>query len=154
MIPQEPEKPSADQTPQQEQPFNPEEYRQFITQLELSRVWLHESSVKNDVGPDSPLEAQVDIGQSYSWRECPRGFDAFAKYTARIRTPAAVAAEVDATFGLRFQSATPLNERIFVVFARVNLPVNAWPYFREFVSSTLGRLGWAPYTLPALKRGT
>src|SRR3712207_6224097 len=63
-------------------------------------------------------------------------------------------AEIEVTFGLRFRSKQPMTEVFFEVFEEVNLPVNTWPYLREFVSSTLGRMGWQPITLPALKRGT
>jgi hypothetical protein len=39
------------------------------------------------------------------------------------------------------------------VFARVNGIYNAWPYLREFVQTSLGRLGLPPFELPLLRPG-
>ena len=49
--------------------------------------------------------------------------------------------------------AEPMTEGIFAVFQDVNLPVNTWPYLREFLAATTGRMNWITFTLPALKRG-
>jgi len=32
-----------------------------------------------------------------------------------------------------------------------NLPLNTWPYLREFLQNALTRAGWPVYTLPAFK---
>ncbi|MBL0171693.1 MAG: hypothetical protein IPP90_13395 [Gemmatimonadaceae bacterium] len=44
-----------------------------------------------------------------------------------------------------------MTDAIFAEFERVNLPLNTWPYFREFLQSTLVRAGWPPFVLPAFK---
>ncbi|MHB8576340.1 MAG: hypothetical protein ACYDCQ_13525 [Dehalococcoidia bacterium] len=62
-------------------------------------------------------------------------------------------AEINAVFALDFTSPLPMTNTIFPIFSENNLPVNTWPYLREFVSTTLGRMNWTPFTLPALKRG-
>ena len=36
------------------------------------------------------------------------------------------------------------------VFAEVNGLHNAWPYFRELVSTTFGRFGYLPFTIDSL----
>jgi hypothetical protein len=141
--------------PTRPEEVSPEEYRVFIKQLELTSVWLAGCRVENSLGPDPPLEAQVEVTNTFEWQPRPEGFDAFARYLGRILAPSGQpGAEVEARYGLRFRSEMPLDDRLFGLFQRVNLPVNAWPYFREFLSTTLGRLGWSPYTLPTLKRGT
>jgi preprotein translocase subunit SecB len=46
-----------------------------------------------------------------------------------------------------------MTKDYFGVFVQVNLPVNTWPYFREFVHSTVSRMGLPPVVLPLVKRG-
>lgn len=46
-----------------------------------------------------------------------------------------------------------MTEEIFSIFREVNLPVNTWPYLREFLASTFGRFGWEPIIIPAYKVG-
>ncbi len=61
--------------------------------------------------------------------------------------------EVQCTFELGLRVASPMTKDYFDIFARVNLPVNTWPYFREFVHSTISRMGLPPVVLPLVKRG-
>ena len=61
--------------------------------------------------------------------------------------------EVECTFELGLRVATPMTKDYFAIFARVNLPVNTWPYFREFVHSMISRMGLPPVVLPLVKRG-
>ena len=39
----------------------------------------------------------------------------------------------------------------FEVFKKLVLPVNSWPYFREFVQSMTQRMNIPPLTLPLIK---
>lgn len=59
--------------------------------------------------------------------------------------------EITAAFGLEYTSSTQLTEPIWEIFATHNVPLNAWTYFREFVSSTTGRMGWTHLTIPTYK---
>lgn len=47
----------------------------------------------------------------------------------------------------------PPNERdlFFSAFANINAVFNAWPFFRELVHSTLGRMGLQPISLPVYR---
>lgn len=47
----------------------------------------------------------------------------------------------------------PPEERdaFFSAFANINAVFNAWPFFREFVHSTLGRMGLQPISLPVYR---
>jgi hypothetical protein len=44
-----------------------------------------------------------------------------------------------------------LNADDLADFATVNAPFNAWPYWREFVQSSLNRLGLPPIALPLFR---
>jgi hypothetical protein len=42
-------------------------------------------------------------------------------------------------------------DSLFEIFRSYNLPVNVWPFFREFVHTVLARTNWPVFVLPALK---
>ena len=82
------------------------------------------------------------------------GFVAFQAYDVTFKESDSEVAGISVTFGLEFKSEQAMTDELFVVFEEVNLPVNAWPYLRAFLSDALGRMGWPPLTLPAFKTGT
>lgn len=132
----------------------PDEYADFIGQIELLDVWLVREQVDNRHGPRAPHRAGVAItSPEPAWEDVRGGFDVRFPYNVRFADGDTLHAELTVTFGLRFSSSQPMTDRIFNVFKDVNLPVNTWPFLREYVSTTLGRMGWQPFTLPALKQG-
>jgi hypothetical protein len=58
---------------------------------------------------------------------------------------------VRATVEVGYAVETTMTDELFEVFSQRNLPLNTWPYLREFVQNSLSRAGWPVYTLPAFK---
>jgi hypothetical protein len=133
---------------------DPKVYAAFIGQIELRSIWLARAQVTNTAGPDTPESGALGIEERTRWEVVATGFRAFHDYRVRLGEGDETPAEIRAEFGVEFLSPEPMTEPLFAVFSRANLPVNTWPYLREFVSATMGRFGWEPFTLPALKRGT
>jgi hypothetical protein len=137
--------------------ISPTAYGTFIGQIELVAIWLQSARVVNHYGPSSPERAEVNLNSHARWEpadDVEPGFQVFHTYEATIGPTEAPQAEIEVTFGLRFTSQQAMTEPIFRVFEAVNLPINTWPYLREYVATTIGRMNWLPLTLPALKRGT
>ncbi len=133
----------------------PEQYAAFIQQLELDSIWLADAQVQNNVGPDMPDEARIVFEpREAEFEVIETGFEATHEYGLQIHDDGSVIAEITATFAVRFRSEQVMTAELFEPFKEVNLPVNTWPFFREFVHTTLGRFGWVPFTLPAFKVGT
>ena len=126
----------------------------FIGQIELTDIWLIQAHVANRHGPHTPVEAAVSFESEATWHTWERGFCVEHAWRVHFDSPDVRLAEVEVTFGLRFSSQQAMTDRVFAVFREVNLPVNTWPYLREFVATTLGRMGCQPFALPALKQGT
>lgn len=139
--------------PPAEREVTPEEYAAFIAGVELECLWLRECQVLNQAGPRSPLAGSVTLELASWWEPLPTGFRAFHRYEARIQADETPLATITVTFGLDFRSSQPMTDRLFALFREINLPVNTWPYFREFLASMTGRMNWLPVTLPTLKRG-
>ncbi len=134
--------------------ISPQMYAAFIGQIELRAIWLASATVTNTSGPDTPEAGALNIEEITRWEAIATGFRAFHRYRVRLSENDEAHAEIATEFGVEFLSPEPMTDALFAVFARANLPVNTWPYLREFVSATMGRFGWEPFTLPALKRGT
>lgn len=143
-------------TPKSASRVSPETYANFIKQMDLRTIWLKSAKVTNNVGPRQPAQARVIVDDRAEWEPTQAGFVVTHHFNVRIleEVSDAVAAEIEVGYGLQFDSAAPLTDEIFEIFARVNLPVNTWPYVREFLSAMTGRMNWVPFTAPALKRGT
>ncbi|MCE7929106.1 MAG: hypothetical protein DYG91_11500 [Chloroflexi bacterium CFX7] len=135
--------------------ITPDQYAAFIQQLELESIWLADASVRNDAGPAMPEEARIVFEPLESQFELiDGGFECYHEYGLQIHSEGTRIAEIMATLGVRFRSGESMTNELFEPFREVNLPVNTWPFFREFVHTTLGRFGWVPFTLPAFKVGT
>ncbi len=134
--------------------ISPQSYAAFIGQIELHTIWLSEVRVRNYCGPDAPDHNSVRISSKAKWELTLSGFRAFTEYKVRLKSDDAPSLDLDVTYGLDFVSSEPMTDEIFLIFRDVNLPVNTWPYLREFVSTTMGRMNWAPFTLPTFKTGT
>lgn len=133
---------------------SPKEYAEFIGQIELRNIWLVEATARNHFGPHTPSEAVFRFAEtSASWESESSGFRVRHCYELRIESEDETLAEIDVTFGLEFDSSQPMTDGIFEIFKDVNLPVNTWPYFREYIATTTGRMGWAPFTAPTFKSG-
>jgi hypothetical protein len=132
---------------------SPVEYARFISGIELTTLWLQSAEMRNEHGPEQPDHVTVDLHKDGRWDPQPGGFRAFHHWRVRVESTKSILARLDVTFGLDFTAETPLTGDLFEVFCEHNLPVNTWPYLREFVSASLARMGWSPLTLPTLKRG-
>jgi hypothetical protein len=53
---------------------------------------------------------------------------------------------------LLYSSKETFSELFFEIFKGINLPINTWPYFREYVSSSISRMNVPPLVLPLFKR--
>lgn len=132
----------------------PEKYNQFIRGLELRsiRMTSGEFSAPPFQVEDAPIDAVVSIvGARYE--EADGGFVAFHKlsFAGTCHSGGDASVSVEGEYAVAFGSEVSISESLFLPFAQLNLPVNTWPYFREFVQSSLSYLEWPSTTLPALR---
>lgn len=60
------------------------------------------------------------------------------------------ALKIECAYNLSYRADKELPEEFFQIFMKRNVPVNTWPYFREFVHNITIRMGLPPLTLPLL----
>jgi len=58
---------------------------------------------------------------------------------------------IECAFGLDLQSNEEFTEEFFEVFKEINLPINTWPFFREYVFNITSKMNIPPLTLPLLQ---
>ncbi len=137
----------------EDEPFDQQAYAEFIEQIRLQAIWLSSAKIVNRVGPLTPEHVAIKIEETSNWDPYSWGFRATTEYRVRLTDKRRLLATFDATYAVDFASNQPMTDSIFSTFGAVNLPVNTWPYLREFLASALGRMNWTTFTLPALKRG-
>ena len=147
------EAPQRETTRRRSQVASPEEYNAFVQQIDLDSVWLASAKIDNGIGAEAPDRTDVTIDRFSSWDAVEGGFLAFDSYRIVLGPPRDAAATIEVTFGLEYRSKLPMTDALFEPFKQFNLPLNAWPYAREFVASATARMSWIPFTLPALRLG-
>lgn len=134
---------------------SPEEYNAFINQVNLRWVYLESSTMKRSRMPDvtQELSYKDKVGKR-RYEAIEGGFCAVLDYQIQLleaeqETPFA---EIKCTYAAEYDSETPMTKELFEVFRELNLPLNIWPYVREFVHATTNRMGLPSLVLRSLKR--
>lgn len=133
---------------------SPSEYNEFLRGVQPREVRLVRAGVEAPVRyGDVPLQAAVELGDS-RYEPVDEGFVALqtGRFTGRDAEGNEVIV-VEAEFELRYTSERPMTDPIFDVFHELNLPVNVWPYLREFFQQATLRAGWPGFVLPAFQSG-
>jgi hypothetical protein len=140
-----------------ESKVRPEDYNRFIGGLQPRGIRLMEGSIDSPL-PYAGQQLRARLSENEATYELAEsGFNVRQSYTFEgqvIDSDNEIVVAVRATFELFYQSEQPMTDELFHIFRRVNLPVNTWPYFREFVQSSLARSEWPTTVLPAFKLGT
>ena len=133
----------------------PEQYAEFVRGLQLQSVKLTRGEMRADRDSVELQALKLDISDEASYQPADQGFEVRHSYTLDFNEREggkACCGAISATFALRFTSERPLDDDTFEIFWHVNLAVNTWPYWREFVQSSLARMGWPTLTVPLLKQ--
>lgn len=137
----------------------PEAYNRFVEGLELRRVRLIEARIQAFEPMPDPATSEVALEESYTFHPQENSFEAIGRFHLRIthRQTQAVQGEVEVSFGFVYESkhspAADSFEGYFQVFKEVSLPINMWPFLREFIHNAMSRMDWPPFTLPLRKLG-
>lgn len=128
-------------------------YNRFIGSLELNEIVLARAEVEARTPSILPGEAAVQAVFDVTDDECesePNVCQVLAQLKVNIVHVHSKErlGLVDVTFRLIYTSQEPITPAIRQRFKAVNVPMNAWPYLREYVQQTMTRFGWPPFILP------
>lgn len=130
-----------------------EEYNALLQQVELKAISIRECSAK--LRRDKLYgSADVSIKDKVSWSmedENTILVDHSYELVAGSGAKKDYALKITCIFSLRYVSETALADGFTEIFTQRNVPLNTWPYFREFVQNMTQRMDLHTLTLPLLK---
>jgi hypothetical protein len=129
----------------------------FIKQIDLIDICIQSSQFENMGCEELPNTNRVSQ-TTKTWYENKNErseFYAFQQYNVSIkdikRDSRKSIAKLSVTFRVSYSSKIPMSDEFFGIFRESNLPLNTWPYFREFTHNSFARMGWTKIIAPAYK---
>lgn len=135
------------------------DYDEFVEQLALDDIYLNSCRLKKYGSAGGGLST-VPISSSAWWygesdweaydSGLPNdGFEVHYKVVAEVKSnDGERIARIEAEYALDYLSFVPMDNEAFETFSETTVPLNVWPYLREFLSSITSRAGLGPYILP------
>jgi hypothetical protein len=132
---------------------SPREYNSFIRQVEIMNIRIIAARVDLLDYSYFPSSAEVTWRMAASYENAEDQFNVSHRYRLVVKDKESkrIKARISVTFYVAYSSKIPITDDLFEVFKKINLPLNTWPYFREFVHNTATRMGWPPFVAPAYK---
>jgi len=133
--------------------LEPKEYHRILSSLKLQEIYLISSSVSLD-RENLQKSLKISLNNRATYEQQEDRLKVTHKFFLKTDIPEnqkEAPLKISATFRLTFISKHPLKKEFFEIFKQINLPLNSWPYFREFVQSTTQRMNIPPLTLPFFK---
>lgn len=144
----------ANENPEPEKKFDVEKYKVILKGLTLENLSLTKCSCSINREESSP-DTSISITDKSSFKliesgkiEISQAYHLIAKNQSSKKKLLEIQYEICAAYN----SKEEFTEEFFTIFKKINLPINTWPFFREFVSSMTSRMYIPPITLPLLKR--
>jgi len=143
-------------TRKKRQTIKPSKYRDFVNQIEIVDLRLVSARIENTGYTECPPKPEVGVKAKARYENGEEKFTVFHRYHVRVEDieTQREAAKLSVEFAVTYSSRVPLTDEIFGIFQELNVPVNTWPYFREFVHDNFGRMNWPPLIAPTFKIGT
>lgn len=125
-------------------------YNTFVSQIEIEDIRM--LSAKVDILDYSyfPSSAEVKWRTRASYEKGEEKFNVSHRYNVTIWDEETndAKAKISVTFHVAYSSKIPISDDLFEIFKIRNLPLNTWPYFREFIHNITMRVGWPPFIAP------
>lgn len=131
----------------------PDEYRRLLDRVDLESIVMETCSMKTR-REKLASNMRLDIRHKTSYHiEDDNRATLISDYeiVATSTTKKEFAVKIGCAYQVVLMSASHFSEEFIDIYSQVNLPMNTWPYFREFVQSMIQKAGLPPLTLPFLK---
>jgi len=136
---------------------SPEAYGTFVKGLELTRVRMVQSHVEApySVSDASAVSIELDKGTEFRLYEDLSSFEALSQFDFTFEEEGVgdPVGTISVTYSFLYESDMVGEdvdlEPYFQIFAEVSLPVNVWPFVREFVHNATSRVDWPKLDLEA-----
>ena len=132
----------------------PEEYRKILDGITLKNLSLLETNAKIKSNLKSFDKMNIDIEEEAKFEVNDDEIIITQRYnlTGRPIGKKNAILTISAVFALHLESEKEFTEDFFEIYKGLSLPLNTWPFLREFANSMTARMNIPPLTLPLLKR--
>ncbi len=126
------------------------EYNKFVKQIEINDLRIVSAQVNILDYSYFPSSPEIKWSMRASYEKAEKQFNVSHRYNVTIldKETNEAKAKISVTFFVVYSSKIPINDDFFKIFKVRNLPLNTWPYFREFVHSITMRMGWPTFIAP------
>lgn len=125
-------------------------YNGFIRGLGIKDIRLTSATIENIECSYMPSEAVIKWRIASSYENKEKRIEIIHRYNVRVlEKNIDLKAKIKVVFCVTYESETPMNDDYFERFKARNLPLNTWPYFREYIHNSLSRMGWSSFVAPA-----
>jgi hypothetical protein len=126
-----------------------EVYNAFINGLDLVAIRLARATIEAASTPERrQLVPSTDHTARYENQDGHVLVFHDLGFTGTYEEDDEPAVSIRAEFEVKYSAEERMTDEVFAEFRRLNLPLNTWPYFREFVHAALARTGWPVFVLP------
>ncbi|NMC42382.1 MAG: hypothetical protein GYA46_00540 [candidate division Zixibacteria bacterium] len=132
-----------------------EKYGELLRCIDLHDIYLTDAKMSANrdallAGANVALSFKEEIKLAHTSQDSAR---VFVDYSFRGKSGNRIVISIFVRFTVVFQlkSDSPFPVEFFDVYNKSSLPFQTFPYFREFVQSTVARMGLPPLVLPLRK---
>ncbi len=133
----------------------PEDYNDFINQLDIYNISVESSRMKKYDCDEMPEHFRVTINMTANYENDEDQAIVFIHqtYTLTLKDEGTKknVAKLTVTFCVEYSSDIPMSDEHMDVFVDTNLPLNTWPYFREYSHNSLARMGFMDVIAPVVR---
>jgi len=124
-------------------------YNAFVKNLRIEDIRLASAMIKNLDCSYMPSSAEVRWTMAAKYENQHGKIEVLNRYNVRIAEKGKeLKAKLSVIFCVTYNSKIPMTDELFEEFKDRNLPLNTWPYFREFLHNAVLRMGWPPFIAP------
>lgn len=135
--------------------MDPKKYLNILKDIELNQIYLESCSAElKRRNIELHKNLQVIIRDRASFEQIKNKLKITQKFFLTVKTPEMkkdFAIKASVAFCLIYGTKTVVDKEFFDTYREVNLPLNTWPYLREYVQSITQRMNVPPLTLPLFK---
>lgn len=126
------------------------EYNEFIKQIKIEGLRIVSARVNILDYSYSPSSTEVKWSMRAIYEKAEKQFNVSHRYNVTIldKETSEAKAKISVTFFVVYSSKIPVSDDFFNIFKTRNLPLNTWPYFREFIHNITLRMGWPTFIAP------
>ena len=133
--------------------IKPELYRKILEGIELQNIYLRnfDGKINLDVFPKDGV-AEISSVADFTIKT-ENLVEITQKWTiiGKDKSTKSEFLNISVTYGLILYSKEKFSKDFFDIYEKTSLPINVWPFVREFVNSITARMNVPPLTLPLLK---